>query len=91
MPGVTKNIWVVAEHSDGSIQPATYEVLSFADKVRRAVGGKISVVVLAHPARPMAGQVAERTGFANGSYFSQVFKKRIGCPPSRYYETHVAP
>jgi AraC-like DNA-binding protein len=36
-------------------------------------------------------EVAERTGFANGSYFSQVFKKRIGCPPSQYYETHVAP
>jgi len=63
MPGATKSIWVLAEHSDGFVQPVTYEVLTFADKVARAIQGKISVVVLAHPARPMAGQIAERTGF----------------------------
>jgi electron transfer flavoprotein alpha subunit len=63
MPGATKSIWVLAEHADGTIQPVTYEVLAFADKVTRAIGGKISVVVLAHPARPVAGRIAEQTGF----------------------------
>ena len=62
MQGARKNIWVVAEHSDGFVQPVTYEVLNFAHKVTRAIKGKISVVVLAHPARPMAVQIAERTG-----------------------------
>jgi electron transfer flavoprotein alpha subunit len=62
MAGARKTIWVVAEHSDGFVQPVTYEVLTFADKVTRAIKGKISVVVLAHPARPMAAQIAERTG-----------------------------
>ena len=63
MPGGTKSIWVLAEHSDGFVQPVTYEVLTFADKVARAIEGKISVVVLAHPARPVAGKIAEQTGF----------------------------
>jgi electron transfer flavoprotein alpha subunit len=63
MPEGTKSIWVLAEHSDGTVQSVTYEVLTFADKVRRAIGGKISVVVLAHPARSVAGQIAEQTGF----------------------------
>jgi electron transfer flavoprotein alpha subunit len=63
MQGSTKNIWVLAEHSEGFVQPVTYEVLTFADKVTKAIGGKISVVVVAHPARPMARQIADRTGF----------------------------
>ncbi len=63
MPAIHGEIWVVAEHADGMVQPVTYEVLALADKVASARGGKISAVVVGHPARPMAEQIAETTGF----------------------------
>jgi electron transfer flavoprotein alpha subunit len=63
MSALNDDIWVVAEHSDGVVQPVTYEVVALADKVASATGGKISVVVVGHPALPMAEQIAETTGF----------------------------
>lgn len=63
MPVLHDHIWVVAEHSEGVVQPVTYEVLALADKVANAMGGKVSVVLVGHPARPMADQIAETTGF----------------------------
>ena len=63
MSALHDDIWVVAEHSDGEVQPVTYEVVALADKVAAAMGGKISVIVVGHPARPTAEQIAETTGF----------------------------
>jgi len=63
MSALNDDIWVVAEHSDAVAQPVTYEVVAFAEKVGSATGGKISIVVVGHPARPMAEQIAETTGF----------------------------
>lgn len=34
-------------------------------------------------------QVARECGFSNIYYFSQLFKKRVGCPPSAYYRESV--
>jgi AraC-like DNA-binding protein len=34
-------------------------------------------------------EVADRTGFSDVYYFSQLFRRRIGCPPGRYYVMHV--
>jgi len=63
MSALNNDVWVVAEHSDGVVQPITYEVLALADKVAGATGGKTSIIVVGHPARPMAEQIAETTGF----------------------------
>jgi len=63
MSALNDDIWVVAEQSDGVVQPVTYEVVALADKVANATGGKVSIVVVGHPARPMAEQIAETTGF----------------------------
>ena len=62
MSTLNDDIWVVAEHSDGVVQPVTYEVVALADKVASATGGKISIVVVGHPALPVAEQIAETTG-----------------------------
>jgi len=32
------------------------------------------------------GEVAEQCGFNSPHYFSRVFRKRMGCPPSEYYQ-----
>ncbi len=40
-------------------------------------------VLLAETELPMA-QIAERAGFAHVEYFSAVFKREAGSPPSRY-------
>ncbi len=62
MSALEKNIWVVAEHVEGVVQPVTYEVVAFAEKVATATGGRVSVVVVGHPARPTAEQIAEASG-----------------------------
>lgn len=36
-------------------------------------------------------QVAERCGFSDVKYFSAVFKKKLGCPPSVYKSQHMQP
>jgi electron transfer flavoprotein alpha subunit len=56
-------IWVVAEQSDGIVQPVTYEVLGFAHKLAGGMDGDITLIVVGHPARPVAEQLAETTGF----------------------------
>ncbi len=35
-------------------------------------------------------QVAAMSGFENIYYFSRAFRRRVGCPPSKYYERNVA-
>ena len=78
----TESIWVLAEHADGVLQPVTYEVLALADKVARVTGGRISVIVIGHPARPMAERLAEGTGLdvigvdaeAASSYLAETFR-----------------
>jgi electron transfer flavoprotein alpha subunit len=96
MSALNDDIWVVAEHSDGVVQPVTYEVVAFADKVASATGGKISVVVVGHPARPAAEEIAETTGFeaivvdaeAASSYSGEAYRhliSRVAAPhPPRF-------
>ena len=36
------------------------------------------------------GQVAEQCGFQSIYYFSQLFKRKVGCPPSQYYAACAA-
>ncbi len=62
MASPDQDIWVLAEHSDGIVQPVTYEILAFADKVARAINGDIVVLAAGHPARPAAEQIAAATG-----------------------------
>ena len=45
--------------------------------------------LLSNTAMPVK-EVAGRTGFRDVYYFSQLFRKRIGCPPGKYYKMHVA-
>ena len=56
------NICVIAEHFSGAVQPVTYETTSFASKVTAAMGGKVTVLLLAHPARQLAEEIAGTSG-----------------------------
>jgi electron transfer flavoprotein alpha subunit len=55
-------IWVVAEQAEGVVQPVTYEVVAFAEKVAAAIDGTVTVVVAGHPVRTMAEEIAQGTG-----------------------------
>ncbi len=62
MCALERELWVVAEQTEGVVQPVTYEVVAFADKVAGAIGGDLLVVALGHPARPVAEEIARATG-----------------------------
>lgn len=34
--------------------------------------------------RLLVSEVAQRTGYDNGNYFSKVFRRKVGCSPSKY-------
>jgi electron transfer flavoprotein alpha subunit len=98
----TEEIWVLAEHAEGIVQPVTYEVLAFADKVAETTGGRICVVVVGHPAGPMAGQIARRTGcdvigveneaarvYSNEAYRDLIRAAALPNPPRYLFVPHT--
>jgi electron transfer flavoprotein alpha subunit len=62
MAALNDDIWVVAEHSAGVVQPVTYEVVAFAHKVASRTGGTISILLVGHPTCPTAEEIADTTG-----------------------------
>jgi electron transfer flavoprotein alpha subunit len=62
MHGLGDNIWVVAQQAEGIVQPVTYEVLALARRAAELLARDISVLVSGHPVRPLADEIAEKTG-----------------------------
>lgn len=56
------DIVVVAEHHERAIATVTYEVVAFASRLARSMGGAIKVALVASPARPLAEEIARVTG-----------------------------
>lgn len=61
MPG---EIFVVAEHLEGRLDPVSFEVAAFAGELAEAVGADITGLVLARPAKALADEFAEKSGLA---------------------------
>lgn len=98
----TAEIWVLAEHADGIVQPVTYEVLAFAVNVADSVDGRIRVVVVGHPVGPMAEQIARRTGcdviaveseaartYSNEAYRDLIRSLALPTPPRYLFVPHT--
>ena len=96
MPALGEDIWVLAEQSDGAVQPATYEAVAFAHKVAGTTGGEVSVLLIGHPARPMAEEIAEKTGLEvvvveaeaatsyNGEAYRHLIRQVVSPSPPRF-------
>ena len=56
-----------------------YETVEFVKKLRIEQAKS-----LLESRRYTVGQIAQMTGFSDEKYFSLVFRKTVGCPPSRY-------
>jgi hypothetical protein len=55
---LNKETWIIAEHFDGRVQPVTFELVSFA----RKIPGETKIIVIGHPVRPLAEEIARVTG-----------------------------
>ena len=55
---MNKDIWIIAEHFDGRVRPVTWELAAFA----RKIGGETKIMILGHPVKPLAGEIARQTG-----------------------------
>jgi electron transfer flavoprotein alpha subunit len=85
--------WVIAEHSDGKVNPITYEVIAFAREFGKRFGGETTVVVVGFPAEPIAEEIAVASGCeviginseAASNYSAEVYRSLI----SRLLESHT--
>ena len=55
---MNKEIWIVAEHFENRVRPVTSDLVAFA----RKMGGEVKAVILGHPVKPLAEDVAQKTG-----------------------------
>ena len=55
---MNKEIWIIAEHFENRVRPVTWELVAFA----RKMASEVKVVILGHPAKPLAEEVAKKTG-----------------------------
>jgi electron transfer flavoprotein alpha subunit len=56
-PSYKGEVWVVAEHRDGVIHPATFELIGKARDLADSVETKVGVVIAGHNLQPMAGEL----------------------------------
>jgi len=78
---LNKDIWIIAEHFENRVRPVTWELVAFA----RKMGSEAKVVILGHPARPLAEEVARKTSCevtgidspGASFYNSEVYRKLI--------------
>jgi len=54
---MNNEIWVVAEHFQGRLNDITFELLGKARELARALGGKVSVVLLGNKVRGLASEL----------------------------------
>ncbi|MDF1590797.1 MAG: electron transfer flavoprotein subunit alpha/FixB family protein [Desulfobacterales bacterium] len=59
---MTRPIVVIAEHLEGKIRPATYELIAFALELRQAMPAPIKVLILGNDPEDMAHLIAAKTG-----------------------------
>ncbi|MCX5867153.1 MAG: electron transfer flavoprotein subunit alpha/FixB family protein [Proteobacteria bacterium] len=55
---MNKDIWIIAEHFENRVRPVTSDLVAFA----RKMGGEVKAVILGHPVKPLAEDVAQKTG-----------------------------
>ena len=56
-PSYKGEVWVVAEHRDGVIHPATFELIGKARDLADSVETKVGVVIAGHKLQSMAGEL----------------------------------
>jgi electron transfer flavoprotein alpha subunit len=56
-PSFEGEVWVVAEHSDGVVHPATFELTGKARELTDSLGTKVGVVVAGYNVEPMAREL----------------------------------
>jgi electron transfer flavoprotein alpha subunit len=56
-PSYKGEVWVVAEHRDGVIHPATFELIGKARDLAGSVETKVGVVIAGHNLQPMTGEL----------------------------------
>ena len=56
-PSYKGEVWVVAEHRDGVIHPATFELIGKARDLAGSVETNVGVVIAGHNLQPMAGEL----------------------------------
>ncbi|MDD5222348.1 MAG: electron transfer flavoprotein subunit alpha/FixB family protein [bacterium] len=89
---MNKDIWIIAEHFDGRIRPVNSELIAFA----RKIPGEIKVIVIGHPVKPLAEEIARATGcdvigldspaavLYNSEVYRYLIKKLCGQDQPRY-------
>ncbi|MBW8040181.1 MAG: electron transfer flavoprotein subunit beta [Planctomycetes bacterium] len=56
-PSYTGEVWVVAEHSEGVVHPATFELIGKARELADSLESKVGVAVAGHEIEPMAEEL----------------------------------
>ena len=59
---MTRPIAVIAEHLEGRLRPATYELIGFALELRQTIPAPVRVLILGNDPEKMAAVIAARTG-----------------------------
>jgi len=59
---MTRPIVVIAEHLEGKLRPATYELIGFALELRQTIAAPIQVFILGNDPEKMAAIIAAKTG-----------------------------
>jgi electron transfer flavoprotein alpha subunit len=59
---MTRPIIVIAEHLEGKLRPATYELIAFALELRQIIPAPIQVLILGNDPEKMAPIIAAKTG-----------------------------
>ena len=56
-PSYQGEVWVIAEHSDGTIHPATFELIGKARELAESLETKVGVSLAGHQVEPMAKEL----------------------------------
>ncbi len=79
-----RKIYIIAEHADGNIRPVTYEVLAFADQLRKMLHLPVELLMLGDGISAMEGEIRSadtdsitfieipRLSYYNGEIYRQV-------------------
>lgn len=93
---MTNDIAVIAEHTDGRINPVTFELIAFAKKISQPESPAIQVLILGAEIQDLAQQVADESGLDvvgleipgmddyNGELYNRVLRQYFGAERPLY-------